>query len=716
MVWGESLTPLHALANQASQGWWGMTKAVSGSWGTSIQNHMVSGEVCMPWAPLPNWQVWNNQHKRSVGYMLDPKTKETRPEWCANEGGALTYGATKEEVERLEKMPVGMERRADAVMEVMRIWNNSVRPFDYGVELFNLGDETGPGYDTFSGKFAEDEFRKFLRSGFGGIDKLNQAWKRSYKSFEEVPLLTTDDAIKKKLPPEGAAQRLFAEANYYDVYRALGSAIRKRSPLAFYGPTSSALAEDLVHPELNASFSHPETGMIELRRTMAPDSLYLPLFGYEIPQGSHSNKRLWESAISGVGRGNTYFAGNIYAEGGTLAVDFRDKMPKLTAARLMLQGGVGPLLRGASLGHGSIAVLASLPSSKARLLDPSQASQSALTSDPLFAFCKERGVTVDHFTTEALKKFLPNCEALVLPGVSAISKDDAELIVEFAKKGGTVVADLNPGIFNEHLAPHDANPLSELFGDLKPVAINGRNTYQGAEIAGVAGIAPMSWRQAGKGRALLMNFTLSELRTALGEGKAFDAFMDGLLSELRVKTPFKVAGLPKGSVIRLRHGQGFDLAAFANDSMACAGKGEGQVTVTFPKAGFIYRVGQGFLKEGDTVSVPFDPPFCFLTSFPSKQSAPEIKLSSRTAEPGKALSLDLTGFASGRVLNLQLRGADGKLVRPRSEIHEHELIVVDGKRKSFPVRFAYTDPKGEYRLRLTDVATGLTSDTTVTLK
>lgn len=716
MAWGEALTPLHILANQAAQGWNGTTRAISGSWGTSIQNFMVTGEICMPWAPLTNWYIMNNRHKRSVGYTLDPKTKETCPDWTRAAGGALTYGATKEDVEKLTNMPNGMEHRLDSVREVLRIWEKSIRPFDYGTPLFNLGDETKPGYDTFTGKFAEKEFHRFLSRKFETIEKLNEAWRRSYRSFDEIPLLTTKEAIKKNLAPEGAAQREFADKNYFDVYQTIGETIRKKAPSAHYGSNSSAMIEEVNYPDLTASFAHPETGMMELWRTMRPDALYIPLYGYEIKHNAFSNKKVWESAISGAGSGNMFFALNTYPEGGTTCVDRRDKMPNHTKARLMMKDGLGALLETMKVDNGTMAVLASSPSTKAEILLQDFVPSSKLSSEPLFQYGKENGIVIDHFTIDALEGYLSRYNALFLFGVSAISKADAEKIVAFVKNGGTVVADLNPGVYNEHLAPYEHYPLKDLFGELKPSKINGENDFDGIKVKGVKEIPPMTERKVGKGQAILFNFSLSQLREAMGDSEKFDAFMRRFMERIEAKSPLKIGGLPKNSIIRLRHKDEFDLLAFANDGMASIGKGSGDVTVSFPKKGYIYRIGQGFLRKGDTVTVPFDPPFVFLTRFDKKQSPPEIILDSQETSLGKTIHLDISVFEKGRVMTAKLFDPSGKLIRPRNESHVHELIVIDGKEQRFPIHFSYDDLPGEYELVLTDVATGLSSKKKINLR
>jgi hypothetical protein len=714
LLWGGSDTPIHGLMNLGLQGWHGVTQAFSRERG-NVLNHMVKGELAMPWGPLNSWYMSNQKYKCSAGYSLDPKTGETRADWNFN-NGAKSWGTSQAEQDELDAFHE-MARREEAVKKVMAYFERYTRIGDYGVCLVNLGDETAPGYDTYRGKYITGEFHAWLANKFGTVEKLNAEWNRSYPNFGEIPLVYSDEAKAKKLYPEGAAHRLFAEDNYFAVHRVVGSELRRINPRIYYGPNSTAYPGELETPEINASFDHPrDITSLAMRRCMRPGNLYIPLFGYAQKRAGGPNRNYWECVISGAASGHMYFSANVTFDGGTLCADFRDKQPNVTAARKLIQNGAGPLMRSLDLVSSELAVISSYPSWKAELFASEVASAVAMSSDPLFGYGNAHGYNFDYLVTTAIKGRLSPYRVLFLAGLSALAEEEAEVILEFAKAGGTVVADVNPGIFNEHLGVPAKNRLAELFGDLKPVPIGGVVSWRGMEVQGVAGIEAWGERVVGKGSAILLNFTLASLVSACGTPEKFNEEMALILKKLGMRPLVAQKGLPEGSIIRWGHGAGFDLIAFANNSLSAEGKGGGAVTVAFPQKGTIYEVLKGPVGEGDAVTVVFDPPWRFLTCFAEKQSAPVLTLSSDSPAPGKPLFIDIAGFPAKRMLYLDVRDPAGKEVIPRNESVKRGLIIPDGRKSTFPLHFAWSDPKGNYTLTLTDVATGLKTSRVVRLQ
>lgn len=710
------MTPVGWHVDQTLYGWQGLTMRFDGDANrfAGVQEYMVAGLIPMPWAPLANWYVHNQRNKTSVGYGFDEKTQSSYPDFSVY--GPKNYGGTDADLARINAIATGMEKRPDAVREVMKMWKAFGRPFDYGVQIFNLGDETHPGIDLFFGDFAKQELQAFLKRKYGTIDALNAKWNRSYNDFAEIPLMTTGDATAKKRYPEGRAQREFAVRNYFDIHTTIGQEIRKSRADAIYGPNSVSLIEFLEHPEFTGTWPHVRNIQeLEMIRTMRPDFSIIPLYGYEQKNNGYPNRYFWSSLISGVPCGHMFFITGVGGHG-SLCADYRDLHPNNTVGRLLTASGLGTLVHGMKVENGEVAVLTSSASRDANVLAADFATSYSLTTDPLFEYAQANGIVLDYFTTAALNR-LPRYKTVVLAGFAAVSPAEAEALVTFVKAGGTVVADINPGVFNEDMGVPDHNPLAELFGDLKPASVMGRIDFNGMKVNGVEGLPTMQTRQVGKGRAILMNTTLAGISAAYSDPGKYAAFMKDFAADIGMRAGFAHSGLPAhGSMIRHSTGPGFDMIAFANEPMAEDGKGTGKVTVTFPNPGYIYECMQGFVREGDTLTCEFDPPFKFFTCFPEKQQPPAIRLSATATEPGRPIWLDLEGYPAGRVMNVVLRDHEGRLVRPRSEISVHERVTVGGSRKAFPIHFSFDDPKGRYTLTVTDVATGLKSDARIALK
>jgi beta-galactosidase GanA len=138
-------------------------------------------------------------------------------------------------------------------------------------------------------------------------------------------------------------------------------------------------------------------------------------------------------------------------------------------------------------------------------------------------FCHHNGLSLD-FITESTLDRLENYKVLFLFGASAISEKESAAILEFVKNGGTVIADLNPGIINENISLLDNNPLQDLFGNITyknteaPTSAqlnidtmykNRRLLLQSKKANTIAGSIPFVIKHYGKGDAVLLNFNTS---------------------------------------------------------------------------------------------------------------------------------------------------------------------------------------------------------------
>ena len=124
---------------------------------------------------------------------------------------------------------------------------------------------------------------------------------------------------------------------------------------------------------------------------------------------------------------------------------------------------------------------------------------------------------------------------LILPRAQALSPEELRAIKQFVNRGGVVLADLRPGVSDEHCKPYGKGALDGVFGvvqntkrpELKeavvevPFSADGKPeplcealtdaalSVDRGEALGKAGDTPvMITHQYGKGRALLLNFSL----------------------------------------------------------------------------------------------------------------------------------------------------------------------------------------------------------------
>jgi hypothetical protein len=103
-----------------------------------------------------------------------------------------------------------------------------------------------------------------------------------------------------------------------------------------------------------------------------------------------------------------------------------------------------------------------------------------------------------------------------------------------------------------------------------------------------------------------------------------------------------------------------------------------------------------------------DIPFKVFCLFKTKQEVPALVLSSETAKPGTPLTIDMSKISPNAVLRLEILRPDGTPLWSRPEV-----IVNDGKKKTYEIWFAYNDVPGDYKIIMTDVRTALKSEKTV---
>src|SRR5690606_5093513 len=80
-------------------------------------------------------------------------------------------------------------------------------------------------------------------------------------------------------------------------------------------------------------------------------------------------------------------------------------------------------------------------------------------------FCYRQGLNFDYVTTRMAEAgALDNYKVLCLFGATALSEKEVAAIEAFTKRGGVVIADVNPGILSEYLRPLGKSRMADFFG------------------------------------------------------------------------------------------------------------------------------------------------------------------------------------------------------------------------------------------------------------
>ena len=439
---------------------------------------------------------------------------------------------------------------------------------------FNLGDES-----RFTVRQEKDlcfsdtcivDFQRFLRADYGTIDRLNAEYGSGHKSWEEVIPISLDDAretgnvplwidhrrhmneVRASLFPiaveelsgalpgvqvgyegsddPGHAPRTLALAAV-DYYKLAGAMTFTN---IYYYPFQLDAFRDFRPPgsHLGGGFFG---GYAQISRA-ARDPLHCRWWVWNtILRGANA---VWP--YSGPGREDIAMA--------SFAPDFSryDFFDAAVEEIRLLKSGLGKLLMAAKRRNDGIAILYS-PSSMlmATLTDglpgnwDEPASIPSVFAEADFQYRMVAGEQLEAGVLEAggfRLLFLPYCQAL--------SPKETDRILAFAKSGGTVVADLRPGVRDQHGKPYDSSPLDELFGvrqntaeaapatsgvsvdipdaniqiEMPATIVDGSLKLAGGRPMGNASGTPaVVVHDYGKGKGVLLNLAFSEYLVAKGD-------------------------------------------------------------------------------------------------------------------------------------------------------------------------------------------------------
>lgn len=626
----------------------------------------------------------------------------------------------------------------------------------HGVFAYSLGDEN----DTLGcclSPHCLQAYRAYLREQYETLDALNRAWGTAFTGWDQVGLSQDGDNEEAAARAQGNFPRwfdrqAFKSANYVQYcqqYARAFAAIDPQAKTGFEGAGGFARGDDLDLIVRRLEFWSPYPGTAdEVLRSLAPRAMpRANWMGYTKDADSLLQK-YWRMVTRGSDAVWWWRWDCIGAFHGWLAPDLRPypAVKEILADTQIMRDGLGDLLLQSQMQDDGIALLYSYPSVFAHQVGAGpgyggyeeahlRLQQTLRDLGLQFRYVSDRMLRLGAFDAARFK-------VLILCRSEALGDREVEVIRRFVAGGGTVIADLRPGLYDDHCRPRATGVLDDLFGitcdpkaaakKVTMVTTAGPNpqpvlpavvtdpsvklTDTGAEtrLTTAEGVPVGIVRPLGKGRAVLLNIAASGLPKpgSADTPEGTDRFFRELLEQSGVRAAVRVrteAGgrLPNVEVVRWANG-GLEIVALFRQE----GKPEpALVELTAPQSRWVYdlrnRKVTGPVTQFVTPVIPNRATFVVLAS--QAVPPPQLVPTRTTVHRGEVLQATLAvPNAEGRhALRLRVRTGD----RPLPWFDQ--TVIAGPQPKPIVVPIAHNDPAGRYEITATDVFTATASPAVV---
>jgi len=657
----------------------------------------------------------------------------------------------------------------------------TVKPFS--VTEFSLGDECAfidsrKGFELCFSPTCVAAFHKFLASEYQTVEAMNREYGVLYKSFDEVQPVTLDEAKKEsKLQPLWVDYRRHMEGTWAGIFSYSAEVIRKVVP-------SAKIGYDGSDGELK---SYAATDYYKLMKAMrlnnVYDGLFVPTAVMSFAQPGTLLGLGWYGGYSGgerVGRcpeGHRYIAWRHLFRGANslwvfnpdpcfsesvMAPDLSlyDFFKANVAEVQEIKRGIGKLLMTSRRADDGIAILYSASSvhvsTLTKGLPDMEKVLNALT--PLFEDTGRQFkiVSDEQVSDGELKK--GGYKVLWMPYVQALSRKEAAEVEAFVRAGGAVIADLRPGVRDEHGKPYEGGGiLDKVFGvkqrTEEPMAAT--NCEVKIELEGYAktlkmaacdlSLAPADGKakgtvaggkpsvivnQYGKGKAILLNCSLADyvgvvrscydnvVEDTAGSGDMRELFKT-VMMQVGVEDSVKVEPEIRGALLyRFANGDNGYLGVLQELPESFMAYTEGKANPLIATSAVlklsgkkhVYDARQGkYLGYTDRIETRIEPAKALLFALLPYEVKSLKAGASKRIKQGGTLEYELAVQGVERP-GLHVFHVD--LVSPRGETvayYAENVVGENGKCKGL-VSLALNEAVGKWKIRVRDVATGTTAE------
>ncbi len=630
--------------------------------------------------------------------------------------------------------PVWIARIHDRLVESAKR-NSPYRPFFY-----SLGDETGIAdlaafWDFDFSDQSLAGMRLWLRTKYASLPDLNREWGSDFTSWDLVTPMTTHEAMQRKDDnfASWADFKEWMDVSFAGALQMGSDAIHQVDKEAYVSigggqmPGWGGYDYSRLTKVLSAIEPYDIGNNIEIIRSLNPR---MPMLTTGFANGNWERQRVWSELLHGN-------RGLILWDEKHEYVDENGKPGprglEASAYYNELRGGIAALIINGQRVTDPIAIHYSQPSMRTEWMlarrphgdDWAERLARVERTDNDFmrlreSWCRlveDQGMQynfVSYGQVEQGGLLKRGYRILVLPRSSALSEAESGAIREFIAQGGAVIADGEPGVFNDHSRRLSKSSLSDLFGGPHD--------------------QPVTERAFGKGKAIFLKTATLEYhqnRLVKKEGPVH-TLVGGLLRSNGNAPEFKVADAAGNPVVGVethvfRNGGVRLVALLSNPQMRVDELGPPDfrsnerfetpvtVTLTLPELSHVYNVRQAkALGQKKTIQVtlnPYEPTIFAVAASP----LPSLRIAvPPQAERGASVNIGIGCVrtpAATHVLHVEVVDPQGRLILPYSEniFARHGQAV-----KLLPI--AFNDPVGKWTIRIHDILSGQTETVPLVVK
>ncbi len=650
---------------------------------------------------------------------------------------------------------------------VQKIVDNQALLREQGVFVYSLGDE-GVTHGSCVHPACLKAYRGWLKDQYGTLDQLNASWSTSLKSFDEVTVDPKDNlevAALAKSPARWFDRQAFDRYNLAQFSGRFGKAYLGLDPLSktgFEGTGGFGDDYDAIC-DINRFYGpYPSLGDDLVRSIYPRDRVRSNWMGYSKTADALSDAAwrmvmknmdsVWWWMWDGMGSWRGYIRPTL---------DFWPATEEVTAEMAPVRRGLGDLLLEAKVEHSGIGIFYSVASALAQRVENAGSFAAAKTTHEMWTdLTYELGLDFRYLTSATLTGGgLTNAEykVLLLPTDLAVSSAEAAVMRRFVEAGGTLVADVRPGVFDGHCKPLETGVLDDLFGikragrgkavevagslkgelagqplaaELGKVKIDPEVSAAGAKAgAQLDGKPVLLVNQVGRGRTVLLNF---QLPAVMDEATLPEVhkLLRALYDLAGAAAPIAVGG-PAGEPIRYgetriwRNGDSLVLGTYRK--MTCRWFSPATDTVAgepvparlkLPAARHLYDLRAGkYLGKVDAAATRLRwGRASFYAALPYAIGAPQVTLSSATPKPGEALTatikLGVPATTTARLpVFVEVLDPSGALAPWSGQV----VLTAKGQGAA-RVPIAYDDAPGAWRVRATELFSGRSAEARYTVR